>query len=163
MYCRRRVSGGNKVPAETIVIAADHGGVELKALLSADLRARGFDVLDLGTHNSDSVDYPDIAQALAKAIREGRAKRGVLLCGSGIGMSIVANRFSEIRAALVHDNLTARLSRQHNDANVLCMGGRMIGPEVARDCLAAFLDTPFDGGRHARRVAKMSPSVSTEV
>jgi ribose 5-phosphate isomerase B len=162
MYCRRRVSGGNKVPAETIVIAADHGGVELKALLVADLRARGFDVLDLGTHNSDSVDYPDIAQALAKAIREGRAKRGVLLCGSGIGMSIVANRFSEIRAALVHDNLTARLSRQHNDANVLCMGGRMIGPEVARDCLAAFLDTPFDGGRHARRVAKMSPSVSTE-
>lgn len=162
MYCRRRVSGGNRVPAETIVVAADHGGVELKALLVADLRARGLDVLDLGTHNGDSVDYPDIAHALAKAIREGRAQRGVLMCGSGIGMSIVANRFPEIRAALVHDNMTARLARQHNDANVLCMGGRLIGPEVARDCLNVFLDTPFEGGRHARRVAKMSPSVSTE-
>jgi len=162
MYCRRRVSGGNKVPAETIVIAADHGGVELKALLVADLRVRGFDVLDLGTDSTASVDYPDYAQALATAIVDGRARRGVLICGSGIGMSIAANRFPEIRAAVVHDHLSARLSRQHNDANVLCMGGRLIGPEVARDCLGVFLDTAFEGGRHARRIAKMSPPVSTE-
>ncbi|MGE0653780.1 MAG: ribose 5-phosphate isomerase B [Alphaproteobacteria bacterium] len=150
------------MPAETIVIAADHGGVELKALLVADLRARGFDVLDLGTDSTASVDYPDYAQALATAIVDGRVRRGVLICGSGIGMSIAANRFPEIRAAVVHDHLSARLSRQHNDANVLCMGGRLIGPEVARDCLGVFLDTAFEGGRHGRRVAKMSPPVSTE-
>ncbi|MFM2130379.1 MAG: hypothetical protein RL477_1925 [Pseudomonadota bacterium] len=149
-------------PSETVVIAADHGGVELKSLLSADLRARGLGVLDLGTNSSDSVDYPDFAQALAAAIRDGRARRGILICGSGIGMSIAANRFPEIRAALVHDHLSARLCRQHNDANVLCLGGRLIGPEVARDCLAAFLDTEFEGGRHARRVAKLDPSVTTE-
>lgn len=150
------------MPSETIVIAADHGGVELKALLSADLKARGLDVLDLGTNGTDSVDYPDFAQTLAAAIRDGRARRGILICGSGIGMSMAANRFPEIRAALAHDHLSAKLCRQHNDANVLCLGGRLIGPEVARDCLNAFLDTPFEGGRHARRVAKLNPSVVTE-
>lgn len=150
------------MPSETIAVAADHGGVELKTLLLADLRARGLDVLDLGTNSTESVDYPDFAQAVAFAIRDGRAARGVLVCGSGIGMSIAANRYPEIRAALVHDNLSARLCRQHNDANVLCLGGRLIGPEVARDCLAAFLDTPFEGGRHARRVAKMSKPLTTE-
>jgi ribose 5-phosphate isomerase B len=150
------------VPSDTVAIAADHGGVEMKALLVADLKARGLNVLDLGTNSAESVDYPDYAQALAAAIRDGRAGRGVLLCGSGIGMSIAANRFPEIRAALVHDNLSARLCRQHNDANVLCMGGRLLGPEVARDCLAAFLDTEFEGGRHARRVAKMSSPVNSE-
>lgn len=150
------------MPSETIVIAADHGGVELKSLLTADLRARGFDVLDLGTNSGDSVDYPDFAQALAAAIGDGRARRGILICGSGIGMSIAANRFPEIRAALVHDHLSAKLCRQHNDANVLCLGGRLIGPEVARDCLAAFLDTEFEGGRHARRVAKLNAVVPTE-
>ncbi len=149
------------MPSETIAIAADHGGVELKIQLIADLRARGLDVLDLGTNSTESVDYPDFAQAVVFAIRDGRASRGVLLCGSGIGMSMAANRYLEIRAALVHDNLSARLARQHNDANVLCMGGRLIGPEVARDCLAAFLDTPFEGGRHARRVAKMSNPLTT--
>lgn len=151
------------MPSETVVIAADHGGVELKALLVGDLKARGFDVLDLGTDSSASVDYPDFAQALAKAIRDGRAARGVLICGSGIGMSIAANRFPEIRAALAHDHLSAKLCRQHNDANVLCLGARLIGPEVARDCLNAFLDTKFEGGRHTGRVAKMSsPFVATE-
>lgn len=150
------------MPSETIVIAADHGGVELKALLSADLKARGLGVLDLGTNGTDSVDYPDFAQALAAAIRDGRARRGILICGSGIGMSMAANRFPEIRAALAHDHLSAKLCRQHNDANVLCLGGRLIGPEVARDCLNVFLDTPFEGGRHARRVAKLNPSVVTE-
>lgn len=149
-------------PSETVVIAADHGGVELKALLSGDLKARGFDVLDLGTNSPDSVDYPDFAQALARAIGAGRARRGILICGSGIGMSIAANRFPGIRAALVHDHLSAKLSRRHNDANVLCLGGRLIGPEVARDCLNAFLDTEFEGGRHARRVAKLNSAVTTE-
>ena len=144
------------MPPETIVVASDHGAVELKDLLTKELEGRGFSVLDLGTNGPDSVDYPDYADALASAIRDGRASRGILLCGSGIGMSIAANRHREIRAALVHDNLSARLARQHNDANVLVMGGRFIGLEVAKDCLTAFLDTEFDGGRHARRVAKMS-------
>jgi ribose 5-phosphate isomerase B len=144
------------VPSEIIVIASDHGAVELKQTLTEDLEERGFSVLDLGTDGPDAVDYPDFADALATAIREGRAARGVLMCGSGIGMSIAANRHREIRAALVHDNLAARLARRHNDANVLVMGGRFIGIEVARDCLAAFLDTEFEGGRHARRVAKLS-------
>ena len=144
------------VPAETIVIAADHGAVELKEVLKEELQDRGISVMDLGTDGTDSVDYPDFADALATAIREGRADRGILMCGSGIGMSIAANRHREIRAALVHDNLAARLARRHNDANVLVMGGRFIGLEVAKDCLAAFLDTEFEGGRHARRVAKLS-------
>jgi len=148
------------VPSETVAIAADHGGVEMKRLLVAELESRGYSVLDLGTDSDASVDYPDYAQELALAIIGGRATRGVLVCGSGIGMSIAANRFPDIRAALVHDNLTARLCRQHNDANVLCLGARIIGPDVARDCLAAFLETKFEGDRHARRVAKMSSPVS---
>ena len=144
------------MPTETIAIASDHGALELKDVLTEDLERRGYAVLDLGTNGPNSVDYPDFADALAAAIGEGRASRGVLLCGSGIGMSIAANRHREIRAALVHDNLSARLARRHNDANVLVMGGRFIGLEVAKDCLAAFLDTKFEGGRHVPRVAKMS-------
>jgi ribose 5-phosphate isomerase B len=151
------------VPSETVVIAADHGGVALKSRLVEALKARGFDVLDLGTDSTASVDYPDYAQPLAQAIRDGKARRGVLICGSGIGMSMAANRFPEIRAALVHDNLSARLSRQHNNANVLCLGARLIGEETALDCLNVFLDTEFEGGRHERRVAKMSPPVSNPV
>jgi ribose 5-phosphate isomerase B len=148
------------MPADTIAIAADHGGYELKALLSRDLEARGFKVRDLGTDSGDSVDYPDFAKRLVQFLTEGEVRLGVLMCGSGIGMSIAANRHPEIRAALVHDSLSARLARQHNDANVLVMGGRMIGPEVARDCLGAFLDAEFEGGRHARRVAKLSDPVT---
>lgn len=144
------------MPEETIAIASDHAAVALKDALKSELQERGVPVLDLGTDGPDSVDYPDIADSLAAAIRDGRASRGVLMCGSGIGMSIAANRHREIRAALVHDNLSARLARMHNDANVLVMGGRLMGIEVAKDCLAAFLDTEFEGGRHARRVAKLS-------
>jgi ribose 5-phosphate isomerase B len=143
---------------ETVAIASDHAGVELKSLLKKDLSDGGFAVLDLGTEGPQSVDYPDFADKLAGAIREGKARRGVLVCGSGIGISIAANRHPEVRAALVHDALGARMSRQHNDANVICFGGRMIGPEVARDCLRVFLATEFEGGRHAGRVAKLSPS-----
>lgn len=140
---------------EAIAIAADHGGFELKTVLVEHLRERGFDVLDVGTHSLDAVDYPDIAERLVDAIRSGRARRGVLMCGTGIGASIAANRHAEIRAALCHDVTTARLARQHNDANVLVLGGRTTGPETARNCLEVFLATQFEGERHARRVGKL--------
>ena len=143
-------------PSETIAIASDHAGFELKNELIDDLMGRGFTILDLGADSLESVDYPDFGYALAGAMKEGNAKRGVLVCGSGIGISIAANRHPEIRAALVHDALGARMSRLHNDANVICFGGRMVGPDVARDCLKIFLETEFEGGRHARRVDKLS-------
>tara|TARA_B100000315_G_C14567961_1_gene583938 strand:- start:433 stop:885 length:453 start_codon:yes stop_codon:yes gene_type:complete len=143
-------------PSRTIAIACDHGGIDLKATLAAELEGDGYDVLDLGTNGSDSVDYPDFAYALASAIKDGKATRGVLVCGSGIGISIAANRHAEIRAALVHDALGARMCREHNDANVIAFGGRMIGVETARDCLNTFLNTEFEGGRHERRVDKLS-------
>jgi ribose 5-phosphate isomerase B len=142
--------------SETVAIAADHGGFDLKTVLAPELRTLGFEVLDLGTMSDDAVDYPDMAAALAAALRAGRALRGVLICGTGIGMSIAVNRHPEIRGALVHDGLTARLARQHNDANVLVLGGRVLGAELAKDCLKIFFATGFDGGRHARRVAKLS-------
>jgi ribose 5-phosphate isomerase B len=138
-----------------IAIACDHAGLDLKSDLAAVLRERGFDVVDLGTHGTASVDYPDFADALADALAAGRAGRGVLVCGSGIGISIAANRHRHVRAALCHDATSARLAREHNDANVLVLGARTTGAEVARDCLATFLSTPFAGGRHARRVAKL--------
>jgi ribose 5-phosphate isomerase B len=142
--------------AKTIAIACDHGGIEMKELLVKDLSSSGWSVLDLGTNGPDSVDYPDFAVKMAEALKDGKAQRGVLLCGTGIGISIAANRFAHVRAALVHDAFGARMCRQHNDANVLVMGGRTTGPEVARDCLKIFLETEFEGGRHARRVAKLS-------
>lgn len=142
--------------AETIAIAADHAGYDLKSALIPELRALGYEVLDLGTGGHESVDYPDFAEALAQAIEGGRAKRGVLICGTGIGVAIAANRHRAIRAAACHDGTTARLARQHNDANVLALGGRVLGVEVAKDCLRIFLSTEFEGGRHARRVAKLS-------
>lgn len=142
--------------SERIAIAADHAGVDLKAALSDVLRARGYDVLDLGTNGPESVDYPDFAGKLAAALADGQASRGVLVCGTGIGISIAANRHPHIRAALCHNATDARLARQHNDANVLALGARTTGAEVARDCLEAFLDTAFEGGRHQRRVDKMS-------
>lgn len=142
--------------SETVAIAADHGGFDFKSLLIPELRSFGFEVLDLGTISPDSVDYPDFADALATAIREGRAARGVLICGTGIGMSIAINRHRHIRAALCHDGITARLARQHNNANVLVLGGRVLGSETAKECVQVFFATAFDGGRHERRVAKMS-------
>jgi ribose 5-phosphate isomerase B len=140
---------------ETIVVAADHGGFELKRALVSLLTGKGYQVLDLGTDSADSVDYPDFAEKLTQAIGSGRATRGVLMCGSGIGMAIAANRHPGIRAALVHDVETARLAREHNDANVLVMGGRLIPGELAGRILETFLATPFGGGRHARRVNKL--------
>ena len=144
------------MPSNTVAIACDHAGFELKRGLGKDLAELGYSVLDLGTDGPDSVDYPDFGYAMAAAIRNGRATRGVLVCGSGIGISIAANRHPEVRAALVHDALGARMTRLHNDANVICFGGRMIGIDVARDCLRIFLETDFEGGRHARRVDKLS-------
>jgi len=146
----------NAMPKETIAIASDHAGYDLKSELKDELRELGFDVLDLGANGRDSVDYPDFGYAMASAIKDARAARGILVCGSGIGISIAANRHPTIRAALVHDALGARMSRQHNDANVIVFGGRMIGSDVARDCLKIFLETEFEGGRHARRVDKLS-------
>ncbi len=140
----------------TIAIASDHAGFALKAELRDWLGGLGHEVVDLGAHGLDSVDYPDYAAALAEAIREGRAAQGVLICGSGIGISIAANRHAGVRAALCHDQTSARLAREHNDANVIALGARLVGTEVAKDCVATFLATAFEGGeRHARRIAKL--------
>ncbi|RCK34445.1 ribose 5-phosphate isomerase [Thalassospira xiamenensis] len=142
--------------AKTIAIAADHGGVELKSQIIKSLADNGWEVIDLGTDGSESVDYPDYAQAVAKSIINGDAASGILVCGSGIGMSIAANRYPQIRAALVHDRLSAELCRQHNNANVLCLGARLLGDATALDCVNAFVTTEFEGGRHGRRVEKLS-------
>lgn len=142
-----------------IAIASDHAGFELKCALKGVLERHDGAIVDLGVHNRDPADYPDLGYAVANALRRGEAKFGVLICGSGIGISIAANRYPEIRAALVHDALGARLAREHNDANVICFGGRMIGADVASDCLQVFLDTKFTGGRHERRVEKLSNPV----
>lgn len=141
---------------ETVAIAADHAGFDLKEVLKGELSALGYAVLDLGTDGPQSVDYPDFADALAGALADGRASRGVLICGTGIGISMAANRHRGVRAALCHDSVSARMARAHNDANVLALGARLIGVEVAKDCLRVFLSTPFEGGRHAGRVAKFS-------
>ena len=141
--------------AVTVAVAADHAGFGLKRILAHELRAMGYEVLDLGTDGPESVDYPDYGRAVAEAVASGRAGRGVVVCGTGIGMSIAANRIPGVRAALCHDSLSARLSRQHNDANVLAMGGRLLGVETAKDCLKAFMETPFEGGRHQNRVDKL--------
>lgn len=138
-----------------VAIASDHAGVALKAVLVDELSALGYTVEDLGTDGPESVDYPDYGHALAEVIESGAAPRGVLICGTGIGISIAANRYKSVRAAVCHDTVSTRLSRQHNDANVLALGARLIGEEVAKDCLRTFLSTEFEGGRHARRVAKL--------
>lgn len=141
---------------ETIAIASDHAGVEMKAAVIAEIEAMGHRVLDLGTQGTESVDYPDFADAVAEALHQGRATRGVLVCGTGIGISMAANRHRHVRAAVCHDATSARLARAHNDANVLALGARLIGIEAAKDCVRTFFATAFDGGRHARRVAKLS-------
>lgn len=140
---------------ETIALASDHGALELRAMARQHIAGRGLDVLDLGTNGPESVDYPDFAARVAEVIAAGKAVRAILMCGTGIGISIAANRYPFLRAALVSDVTGARLCREHNDANVLALGGRTTGPQVALDCIDTFLDTPFDGGRHVRRVEKM--------
>lgn len=145
-----------------IAIASDHAALALKSALAEYLRAAGHDVADLGPHDEVSVDYPDYGYRLANAIADGSAERGVALCGSGIGISIAVNRNPAARAALVSEPLSARLSREHNDANVIAMGARLIGIEMAKACIDAFLSTEFGGDRHQRRVDKLSNPIMTK-
>ncbi|HZB55686.1 MAG TPA: ribose 5-phosphate isomerase B [Reyranella sp.] len=144
------------MPGGAIAVASDHAGFDLKEILKRDLQEAGLEVLDLGTNSTQSVDYPDFGTAMADAVASGKAQRGVLVCGTGIGISMAANRNPKVRAALVHDVTSARLSRLHNDANVVAFGQRLIGTETAREALKVFLGTAFEGGRHANRVAKLS-------
>jgi ribose 5-phosphate isomerase B len=148
--------------AERIAIASDHAAFELKAALAEHLRGQGHDVLDLGPEGADPVDYPDYGYKLAAAIASGEAGKGIAICGSGIGISIAVNRHPAARAALVSEPLSARLARQHNDANVIAMGARLIGIEMAKACVDAFLSTDFIGDRHLRRVEKLSNPVFTK-
>lgn len=139
-----------------IALAADHAGYEMKRDLAAALRAQGHDVLDLGTHSSAPVDYPDCAEAVAMALRDRRVARGVIVCGSGAGVSIAANKFPGVRAAVCHDCYTARQAVEHDDMNVLCLGARVIGPALAGDLVAVFLAAEFSGeDRHRRRLEKI--------
>ena len=139
-----------------IVIGSDHGGVALKDFLVEKLRARSIAVEDVGTQGGDSVDYPDFGCRVAEKVASGSAERGILLCTSGIGMSMVANKYPGVRAALVHEPKGAQMSREHNDANVLVLGGRLMGADMAADILQAWLETDFAAGRHARRIAKIA-------
>jgi len=140
-----------------VALGSDHAGYDLKSLLGSALGGWGHEVLDLGTANAtESVDYPDYGEAVGRAVAEGRADLGVAVCGSGIGISIAANKVPGIRAALVHDVTSARLAREHNHANVLCFGGRLIGPTVALEALEAWLVTLPGEGRHLGRIAKLS-------
>ena len=143
-----------------IAIASDHAAFAMKSELAEWLRAAGHDVTDLGTNGPESVDYPDYGFALGQAIADGRADVGVALCGSGIGISIAVNRVAAARCALVSEPLSASLARQHNDANVIALGARLIGSEMAKACVTAFLDTDFLGDRHQRRVDKLSKGAS---
>lgn len=138
-----------------IAIGSDHAAVPLKSSLAEWLRARGHEVTDVGTQGDESVDYPDYGGAVARLVSEGQADQGVLICGTGIGMSIIANKFRGVRAALVHDILTARLAREHNDANILVMGGRLVADALAKDMVAEWLDTAFEP-RHQRRLDKIA-------
>lgn len=140
---------------QRIAIASDHAGFDMKAALADWMRTQGHEVADLGPENTASVDYPDYGYKLAEHVASGAARFGVLVCGSGIGIAIAANRHPNVRCAQVSENLSARLARSHNDANVIAFGARLIGPDQARDCLAAFLAEPFLGDRHTARVEKL--------
>jgi len=140
---------------EKLLIACDHGGYELKEAIKSHF-SDSYEFIDLGTNSTDSVDYPEFGNNLALAIKEGRADRGILICGSGIGISIAANRHAHIRAALCTDVTMAKLTRLHNDANVLALGARIIGNQVALDITDTFLKTEYEGGRHDRRVSQLS-------
>jgi len=139
-----------------IALGSDHAGYRLKEYIESLLREAGHEVVDMGTHSEESVDYPLYAFRVAEAVARGEADRGILVCGTGIGMSIAANKVPGVRAALCWDTRTAELSRRHNDANVLCLGGRLLGEEEAARIVEVWLSTPFDGGRHARRIGLIS-------
>lgn len=138
-----------------IAIASDHAGYKLKEYLKKILEKEGYEVVDLGTYSSESVDYPDYAAKLAKLVSKNLVEKGILICGTGIGMSIAANKFPGVRAAVCWSEETAALSRRHNDANILCLGGRVLKPEEAAKILKIWLSTEFEGGRHSRRIQKI--------
>jgi ribose 5-phosphate isomerase B len=140
----------------TVALGADHAGFELKEALKAWLIDQGYQILDYGAHSPDAVDYPDYAAQVAEAVADQKVERGVLICGTGIGMAIAAGKVPGVRAALCSDLYTARMSREHNDANVLTLGGRLMGPEMALDILRMWIETDFAGGRHQRRVDKIA-------
>lgn len=139
-----------------LAIGCDHGGFELKKSVVEYLEKNGIDFIDVGCYNIESVDYPDIACDVCKKIQNGECDKGILICGTGIGISIAANKHKGIRAALCGDTFSAKYTRLHNDANVLCMGGRVIGPGLAQEITEIFLNTEFEGGRHLKRINKIS-------
>ena len=139
-----------------VALGSDHGGLQLKAVLAEALRQRGLDVRDMGTDNDDSVDYPDFAEKVAGAVSRGEARQGILICGTGIGMSIVANKFPGVRAALVTDDFMAQMAKEHNNANVLVLGGRVLDAPTACRLVGIWLDAAFEGGRHQRRLDKIA-------
>ena len=138
-----------------IGLACDHGGFELKEELKAFLRSIDIEPIDMGTFTEDSVDYPDFGVLVAEKVSRGELERGILICGTGIGMSIIANKFPRVRAALVNDLYSSRCSREHNDSNILVIGGRIVGRDLAKEIVKVWLDTPFAGGRHKRRLEKI--------
>lgn len=140
---------------ERIALANDHGGYAIKKVIAECLIKKGYEIDDLGTYSSDSVDYPDFAHMVAQRIANNEEKRAILICGTGIGMSITANRYPGVRAALGNDIYSARMSRLHNDANVLVLGGRIVGPDLALEIVSTWLNTEFEGGRHNRRIKKI--------
>jgi ribose 5-phosphate isomerase B len=144
-----------------IAIGSDHAGYHLKEELAEHLREAGHEVEDLGTHSEESVDYPDFGALVARSVVGGKADYGVCVCGTGIGIGIAANKVRGARAAIVHDATSARMARQHNDANVVCVGARLTGPQAAADAIDAFLGAEFEGGRHQRRIDRIS-SIETE-
>ena len=145
-----------------IAAGADHAGVQLKDVLVAHLRDLGHDVIDCGTHGLDRVDYPDFGEAVARTVAGGEAELGLCVCGTGIGIAMAANKVPGVRAAVVHDVTSARLTREHNDANVICLGERLIGSEAAREALDAYLGATFQEGRHVPRVAKIDALLPSE-
>lgn len=142
--------------SKRIIVGSDHGGFVLKNELIKFIESQGWSVEDAGCFDESSVDYPDIAEQVAQRIAQGQAPLGILLCGSGLGMSIAANKIEGIRAVLCHDTYSASMSRRHNNANILCMGGRVVGSELAKSVVQAFLDEKFEGGRHQKRLDKIA-------
>jgi len=151
----RSSSKGFQGRSMQIGLACDHGGFELKEELKAFLKMLGVEPIDMGTFNEDSVDYPDFGVLVAEKVSRGELEKGILICGTGIGMSMVANKFPRIRAALVNDLYSSRCSREHNDANILIIGGRIVGKELAKEIVKVWLETPFAGGRHKKRLEKI--------
>ena len=139
-----------------IAVGSDHGGLSIKATVLEALVAKGHDVIDMGTYTTDSVDYPDIAKTVADAVSAGEVTRAVLVCGTGLGMSIAANKVAGVRAAVVTDTFSAQMASEHNNANILCLGERVVGKGLALALLDAWMDAEFGGGRHARRVGKIN-------